>query len=115
MRLEAKKYLFDIRRAGSLLTEFTAGKNFDAYQADAMLRAAVEREFEIIGEALAQLARLDAAIAARITDHRRIISFRNLLIHGYADVDDRLVWDVVETKLAVLQREVEALLESADP
>jgi transposase len=67
MRLEAKKYLFDIRRAGSLLTEFTAGKNFDAYQADAMLRAAVEREFEIIGEALAQLARLDAAIAARIT------------------------------------------------
>jgi uncharacterized protein with HEPN domain len=80
-----------------------------------MLRAAVEREFEIIGEALAQLARLDAAIAARITDHRRIISFRNLLIHGYADVDDRLVWDVVETKLAVLQREVEALLESADP
>jgi uncharacterized protein with HEPN domain len=79
-----------------------------------MLRAAVEREFEIIGEALAQLAKLDASIAARITDHRRIISFRNLLIHGYADVDDRLVWDIVETKLPVLTREVDALLESAD-
>jgi uncharacterized protein with HEPN domain len=113
MRLEAKKYLFDIQRAGSLLTEFTAGKSFDTYQSDAMLRAAVEREFEIIGEALAQLAKLDASIAARITDHRRIISFRNLLIHGYADVDDRLVWDVVETKLPVLRREVEILLESA--
>jgi uncharacterized protein with HEPN domain len=114
MRLEAKKYLFDIQRAGSLLTEFTTGKGFDVYQNDAMLRAAVEREFEIIGEALAQLAKLDASIAARISDHRRIISFRNLLIHGYAEVDDRLVWDIVETKLPVLRREVEGLLEQRD-
>jgi uncharacterized protein with HEPN domain len=113
MRLEAKKYLFDIQRAASLLTEFTAGKGFDAYQNNAMLRAAVEREFEIIGEALAQLAKLDASVAARITDHRRIISFRNILIHGYADVDDRLVWDIVESKLPVLRYEVEALLKPA--
>jgi uncharacterized protein with HEPN domain len=75
-----------------------------------MLRAAVEREFEIMGEALAKLARLDEEIAGRITDYRRIITFRNILIHGYADVDDRLVWDVVESKLAVLRREVESLL-----
>lgn len=87
MRLEAKKYLFDIQHAASLLADFTAGKGFDVYQNDALLRA-VEREFEIIGEALAQLAKLDAEIAARLTDHRRI-SFRNLLIHGYAEVDDR--------------------------
>ncbi len=59
-----------------------------------MLRAAVEREFEIIGEALAQLSKLDAALVARISDYRRIIAFRNILIHGYADVDDQLVWDL---------------------
>jgi uncharacterized protein with HEPN domain len=50
------------------------------------------------------------AIAARISEYRRIIAFRNVLIHGYADVDDLLVWDVVQTKLPVLRREIEALL-----
>ena len=78
-----------------------------------MMQAAVEREFEIIGEALAKLIRLDETVAARITDHRRIVAFRNILIHGYADVDDRLVWDVLESKLPVLRHEVEALLKVA--
>ena len=64
-----------------------------------MLRSAVERQFEIIGEALAKLAKLDPVLAASLTDHRRITAFRNILVHGYADADDRLVWDVVETKL----------------
>lgn len=75
-----------------------------------MLRAAVERQFEIIGEAVAQLARLDRTLTARISEHSRIIAFRNILIHGYADVDNRLVWDIVQTKLPVLRREVETLL-----
>lgn len=75
-----------------------------------MLRAAVERMLEIAGEALAQLAKMDAALAERISDHRRIIAFRNVLIHGYSGVDDRLVWDIVETKLPVLRAEVESLL-----
>ena len=110
MRLEAKKYLYDIQQAAGLLTQFTASKTFADYEHDAMLRAAVEREFEIIGEALAQLARLDEKLAARISEHRRIIAFRNILIHGYAEVDAGLVWDVVETKLPVLKREVESLL-----
>ena len=74
-----------------------------------MLRAAVERQFEIIGEAMAQLARVDEAVAPRISGYRRIIAFRNVLIHGYADVDDRLVWDVVETSLPTLVEEIDAL------
>ena len=78
-----------------------------------MLRAAVERKFEIIGEALAQLARRDALAAAGIREHRRIIAFRNILVHGYADVDDQLVWDIAESKLANLRREVAALLREA--
>lgn len=75
-----------------------------------MLRAAVEREFEVIGEALAQLHKTDPSLASRITDLRRIVNFRNLLIHGYADVDDKLVWNIVETKLPTLKREIESLL-----
>jgi uncharacterized protein with HEPN domain len=64
-----------------------------------MLRAAVERDFEIIGEALSQLAKHHPPLAVRISEARRIIAFRNIPIHRHADVDDQLVWDVVETKL----------------
>lgn len=113
MRLEAKKYLLDIQQAADLLTQFTAGKQFADYERDAMLRAAVERKFEIIGEALAQLVKLDDSPASRISEHRRIIAFRNILVHGYADVADRLVRDIVETKLPLLRREVAALLKDA--
>jgi uncharacterized protein with HEPN domain len=110
MRLEAKKYLFDIQRAARLLTDFTADKRFDDYQTDAMLRAAVERQFEIIGEALAQLSKVDAQLVSRVSEHRRIIAFRNILIHGYADVDDRLVWDILTAKLPTLRNDVDSLL-----
>ncbi|HWH31369.1 MAG TPA: HepT-like ribonuclease domain-containing protein [Egibacteraceae bacterium] len=110
MRLEAKKYLYDMQQGASLLAEFVAGRTFADYQADAMLRAAVERQFEIIGEALSKLARLDADLAAQVSEHRRIIAFRDILIHGYADVDHRLVWDIVETKLPLLRSEIESLL-----
>ena len=110
MRLETRKYLYDIQRAVSLLKQFTADKTFRDYECDAMLRAAVEREFEVIGEAVAQLARVDESVAARISGYRRIIAFRNVLIHRYADVVDRLVWDVVETNLPTLSKEVDALL-----
>ncbi len=56
MRLESRKYLHDMQRAAEVLREFTAGRSFDQYRNDAMLRAAVERQFEIIGEAMARLA-----------------------------------------------------------
>ena len=77
-----------------------------------MLRAAVERQFEIIGEAMARLARVDEQIVAGIDHNRRIIAFRNILIHRYADVDDRLVWNVVETNLPTLVRDIKALLDA---
>ena len=111
MRLETRKYLYDMQHAAALLREFTSNKTFADYERDAMLRAAVEREFEVIGEAMKQLARVDEGVAASIQGYQRIIAFRNVLIHGYADVDDRLVWDVVETSLPTLAREIDLLLE----
>ena len=110
MKLEARKYLYDIQRAAGLLREFTDGKTLADYEGDAMLRSAVERQFEIIGEAMAQLVRTDEPLADRISQYQRIIAFRNVLIHGYADVDDRLVWDVINNNLPTLIREVDALL-----
>jgi len=110
MRLEARKYLFDIQQAARRLAEFTSGRTLESYVSDAMLRAAVERQFEIVGEALAKLRKLEPETCAAITDASRIIAFRNILIHGYADVDDRLVWSIVETKLPTLINEVARLV-----
>src|SRR5579862_5469889 len=110
MQLEARKYLYDIQQAARRLEQFTEGRALDTYVADAMLRADVERQGEIIGEALARLRKLAPEVCGAVTDAGRIIAFRNILIHGYADVDDRLVWNIVETKLPLLIREVADLI-----
>ena len=68
MRLESKKYLRDVEQAAQRAGEFLTGKTFNDYASTPMLRAAVERQCEIIGEALAQLARTDAATAAQVRD-----------------------------------------------
>ncbi len=75
-----------------------------------MLRSAVERQFSIIGEALSRLDKDSPDVAAAIPDHGRIIAFRNILIHGYAAVDDRIVWGVIENHLASLRNAVDAQL-----
>ena len=110
MPRDARAHLYDMQQAASLVAEFTAGMDFDAYAANAMVRAAVERQFEIIGEALGQLAKLDPETGGQVGDYRRVIAFRNTLVHGYAGVDDRLAWDMVVTRLAGLRRDVDQLL-----
>jgi uncharacterized protein with HEPN domain len=110
MLLEARKYLYDMQQAAKLAAQFTADKNLAEYQQDPMLRLAVERAFAIIGEALAQLARVDAELAARVSDFRSIVAFRNILVHAYAQVDDRIVWGIIEPKLPVLIQEVDLLM-----
>jgi uncharacterized protein with HEPN domain len=110
MRLESKSLLEDIRLAAELLRAFTAGKSFDDYASDAMLRSAVERQFEIIGEALGRLSRTDPDIADQISECRRIINFRNVLIHGYDVVDDAVVWDILQKNLMPMYQEITNLL-----
>ena len=114
MRLEARKYLYDIQEAAALAAQFTAGKNFEEYARDAMLRMAVERAFAIIGEAMAQLARIDSALAEKITNLKNIIAFRNVLVHAYAQIDNRIVWGIVESELPILILEVTALMNAED-
>ena len=75
-----------------------------------MLRSAVERQFEIIGEALNQLAKTDPETSSQIPELPRIVAFRNILIHGYTTVDDALVWQVVVDKLPTLQYALNELL-----
>ena len=79
------------------------------------MRQAIERNFEIVGEAVGQLARNDPETASRLSEHERIVAFRHVLIHGYDLVDDELVWDTMRTKLPVLLSEVEELLKPESP
>ena len=109
-QLDIRKYLFDINEACELLLQFTAGKTFSDYSTDPMLRSAVERQFEIIGEGLGQALRLDPNLSARISNTGRIITFRNRLIHGYASIADDIVWGILEANLPTLQKEVATLM-----
>jgi len=82
MRLEARKYLYDIKQAADLLGEFTAGKQFTDYMENSMLRAAVERKFEIIGEALSKLSKADSAIASALASTRESSRFETSSFTG---------------------------------
>jgi uncharacterized protein with HEPN domain len=110
LQRDPKSVLWDAREAADVIASITAGKNFADFDGDIVLRSAVERQFEIVGEALAQLTRLDAATAAKVPDLGEIVAFRNLLIHGYAVVDRARVWRVVEEDLPPLRAALAALL-----
>ena len=110
MRPEAAKLLWDAREAARLALTFVGKRSLDDYLADPMLRSAVERQLAIIGEALGKLRALDANAASHLPEHARIIAFRNVLVHGYATVDDRLVWGIVATLLPGLRDTIATLL-----
>jgi uncharacterized protein with HEPN domain len=110
MHADANKLLWDARRAADRVARFITGKTFADYSQDEFLRSAVERQFEIVGEAFNQLRRVDPTTAGTITELPRIVAFRNILIHGYATVDDKLVWGVIENHLEPLRATLERLL-----
>lgn len=82
MRTESKKLLFDVVDACRAIEEFNPGGTLADHSGDRMRRAATERMFEIIGEAMARLRRTDPETLDRLTEASAIIGFRNRLIHG---------------------------------
>jgi uncharacterized protein with HEPN domain len=114
MQHDGKAYLWDIDAAADSIQGFTQGKTLDDYLGDEMLRAAVERKFGVIGEALSQLLRLFPQYRSSITLPEQIIAFRNQIIHGYATVRDDIVWEIVTVYLPRLKTEVVGLLDRPD-
>jgi len=115
-RRDTRSYAWDMLRALDLVVGFAKGKTFGDYQSDAMLRSAVERQLIVVGEALAQLTRYAPDIAAGIPQSRRIVAFRNILVHGYAVVQSRIVWDTVLADVPMLREHLRSLLaEAIDP
>lgn len=111
---EPKKYLYDMLSSCEFLLEFTAGKEVDDYINERAFRSAVERELQIIGEALIHLERVAPAVAARIPEYQNIIGFRHVLVHGYDSLDPMTVWNVIETKLESLAENIRLLLDASE-
>lgn len=112
MKSDVLAHLHDVLEAAQAVAGFVAGRTFQDYCADELLRSGVERKFEIMGEALNRISRDDPEVLGRIRDYRDIISFRNILVHGYDSIDDRIVWDTIQTDLAHLIQDVDALLKA---
>ena len=80
MQRDPRAYLWDAREAAAAILEFVRDKGFEDYSSDRLLRSAVERQFEVVGEALNQLRKIEPHWAGRIPDLQQITAFRNLLI-----------------------------------
>jgi uncharacterized protein with HEPN domain len=115
MQRDARAFLWDIQQAADAIQRFVAGLDVRTYAEAELVHSAVERKFEIIGEALNQVAKLDPVLARRIPDIRDIIAFRNVLIHAYAVVEHDRVWRIAEASLPGLRVAVAALLDELGP
>jgi uncharacterized protein with HEPN domain len=103
-------YLSDIIAACHTIDLALARVDTEGYLSDPVIRSAVERQFIIIGEAIASLARTDPQFASRITHARLIVGFRNRLAHDYAAIDDEAVLRIAQHDVPVLHDEIRALL-----
>ena len=110
MQLKRAKFIEDALLACRELQTFTKGKSLDDVESDRGLQLIMEREFEILGEALARLRRLDEPAFNSISNGHRIIGTRNLLAHGYDIVEHVILWDAVQQDLPELVRELNQLL-----
>ena len=109
-RHEPEKYLYDMLSSCEFLLDFTGNKTVEDYINDRAFRSAVERELQIIGEALIGLEKAAPSVAAQIPEYQNIIAFRHVLVHGYDSLDPMTVWNVIETKLESLAPIIKSLL-----
>lgn len=106
-----EKLLTDLQLAVTEIDGFTRSKSLDDYLEDRMLQLALEREFEIIGEALNRLERIDEdRLATHIPEYRRIIGFRNIIAHGYDVIDDATLWDLATNRIPEFKEQIETYL-----
>jgi uncharacterized protein with HEPN domain len=105
------KLIVDAIGAIDAATGFVRGRTLEQYEADLMLRSAVERQVEILGEACSRLGRIDESLTERAPAARLAIGMRNRIIHGYDAVDDETVFETVGQHLAGLRAALQQWLE----
>jgi uncharacterized protein with HEPN domain len=109
MQREILKYLLDIHVSINSINDFLGdNRDLNSYKANKLIRRGVERELEIIGEAINRILKIDNSI--KISESRRIVDLRNWVIHGYDKVDDVIIWGIISKDLPRLKDQVEKLL-----
>lgn len=110
MQHSINMYLFDISNSIDSINDYLGvDKNFKTYESNKLLRRAVERELEIIGEAVNRILKTDPNID--ISNARRIVNLRNWVIHAYDNVDNVIIWGIIDKDLPLLKKQVDGLLE----
>lgn len=109
MTLEENKLLTDIQVAIESIDEHLEGKRlFSEYKASKTKRRAVERELEIIGEAMNRLLKINTGVT--LTYSRIAVDLRNRIIHAYDNINDTIIWKIIMKDIPLLQAEVKLLL-----
>lgn len=109
MENEIKAWLADIKQAITEINLFLPDKkDFFAFQKDIKSRKAIERNVEIIGEAVNRILKKDPNI--KITNARKIVDTRNRFSHGYDSISEDVVWVIVLRDLPILEKEIDGLL-----
>jgi uncharacterized protein with HEPN domain len=109
MKDEIKKLLLDISESiAGIETHIGSNRNFFKYQENRTVRKAVERELEIIGEAINKILKMDSEI--KISKARSIVDMRNRVIHAYDSINDTIVWKIATVDIPLLKAEVDELL-----
>jgi uncharacterized protein with HEPN domain len=110
MELKIQKFLYDILTSIHSIDDYLGeNRDFNTYSENKLLRRAVERELEIIGEASNRILKIDDKFP--IDDARKIVDLRNWVIHGYDKVDDVIIWGILTNHLPKLKEQVEKLLQ----
>ncbi len=110
MRREVDKYLYDVLTACDAIRQFTMDKNLHDYQSNLMLRSAVERQLMIIGEALNQAVHMQPDLCEQISEVREIVNLRNVIVHGYAVVENETIWGIVTDEVPALDKEIRKII-----
>lgn len=111
MQIEIKTWLFDINTAIQEIETFISDfDSFPAFQNDLKTKRAVERNLEIIGEAMNRIILKNETIL--LSNARKIIDTRNRIIHGYDTISNEIIWSIVKNHLPTLKQEVETLLDA---
>jgi uncharacterized protein with HEPN domain len=102
--------LEDAVSACELIQQFTLDMNEEQYAADLKTQSAVERQFEIIGEALNRIKHIDLTLLDRIDNWREIIGFRNVIAHGYDVIENEIIWNSVRKDIPALLAQLNQVL-----
>lgn len=110
---DPRVFLFDALSAAEAVTRFIGGCSPEQYQSDEILRSAVERQFEVLGEALNRAVKADPALIESLPDAPKVVAFRNVLAHGYDAVLDETVFAVATSDVPSLIQQLRLQLEAS--